>query len=237
MTCHLNPPDLSAILQRPDCWRGDFSSAAAAASSGWRALDAVLPERGWVLSSVTELWVADPGRGEISLLLPHLANTTAQGLAAVLIDPPHVPYAPAWQAAGVALPQLVLIRSGGHGERLWAFEQSLREPGCGCVLAWFTQAPADVHCRRLKLAAAEGGGTGFLLRAPTGAVGSPFQVRLAVDAAADGVMVRVLKCRGTPVAAPIMLPYPKGVSNHALARPALSGLTPQRPAKPVVVPG
>jgi protein ImuA len=52
---------------------------------------------------VSELVLPQPGSGELTLLLPLLAEQTRRGQRVYLIKPPAVPYAPAWRNAGVQL--------------------------------------------------------------------------------------------------------------------------------------
>ncbi|MBM3116794.1 translesion DNA synthesis-associated protein ImuA [Jeongeupia naejangsanensis] len=201
---------LGDVLKHPAIWRGDGrATVPACVPSGHPALDAVLPGGGWPLASVTEIVAARPGTGELALLWPMLRHCTGQSIC--LIQPPLLPYAPAWAAAGIALERLVWLRPGDAAGALWAMEQTLREPGCGAVLGWIDGVD-DRAARRLLLASREGGACGFLLRTRPGQT-SPLPLRLGVDALPGGVAVRVLKRRGPPLVPPIMLTE----TSHALA--------------------
>ncbi len=79
--------------------------------------------------------------GELALLLPTLARMTQAGGTVVVIAPPYIPYAPAWQAAGVDLAHLEIVEAAPR-DALWAFEQCLRSGACAAVLGWPRQADA-----------------------------------------------------------------------------------------------
>src|SRR5262245_4476208 len=63
-------------------WRANDLSPtgwAGIVSSGHTALDAELPGNGWPQGALTELMVDVPGRGELSLLIPAVAQATQAG--------------------------------------------------------------------------------------------------------------------------------------------------------------
>ena len=94
-------PALAAVLSNPAIWRGgDCAPEPAALPSGFPALDAMLPGRGWPGGALTEIVLEREGIGEIRLTLPALARLQAQGRDIAWIAPPHVPYAPALAAQG-----------------------------------------------------------------------------------------------------------------------------------------
>jgi len=127
------------------------------------------------------------GVGAVTLLLPTMAALTARRRHVVLVDPPYVPYAPALAAAGVALPWLLVVHSGNEpgeplarADALWASEQVLSCRGCGLALMWADGRLSITELRRLKLAAARGGGTGVVYRpAAALAEASAAELRLA----------------------------------------------------------
>src|SRR5206468_2821205 len=85
---------LAAVLANPAIWRGgDCAPEPAAMPSGFPALDAVLPGRGWP-QALTEILLAREGIGEIRLTLPALVHLQAGNRDVVWIAPPHLPYAP-----------------------------------------------------------------------------------------------------------------------------------------------
>lgn len=227
-----------ADLHHPALWRGDslLHSTQPVRPSGHTALDAVLPGGGWPLGTVTELCLPRPGVGELALLAPALAALSQGGAQLLLIAPPHPPYAPAWAAQGIALERLLWVRTTQTREAQWVCEQALREPACGAVLVWQAGPLPERDARRLKLAAAVGGGCGFVLRSGSPATHSPFPLRLALEGAVGGLTLRVLKRRGPPLASPLFLPlFPAHDDTrhpHAVAgTPSSPSGTRNRPAR------
>ena len=105
------PASLAALLSHPAIWRGgDCAPEPAALATGFAALDAVLPGRGWPGAALTEIAIAREGIGELSLMLPALARLTRERRDIVWVAPPHLPYAPALVAAGVDPARLVIVR-------------------------------------------------------------------------------------------------------------------------------
>ncbi|WP_035051557.1 translesion DNA synthesis-associated protein ImuA [Andreprevotia chitinilytica] len=219
---------LRDVLRHPAIWQGNAGGMTAGdvLASGFATLDAVLPGGGWPRTAVTELLVTRPGSGELALLWPMLARLSRQA-ALVLVNPPLIPYAPAWQQAGLRLQRLIRVQPPSVAEALWTMEQALRESSCGAVLGWFCGGVDDRAARRLQLAAREGGGCGLLVRAgrmPQAAVdGLPLPLRLAVSPAPQGWQVRVLKRRGLPLTEPVLLSFQEG--HHALAGARIAATT------------
>lgn len=162
--------------------------------TGHAALDALLPQGGWPRRSLCELLVPADGVGEIALLAPLLARMTADARPVVLIAPPYLAYAPAWQAQGVDLRWLMLVQASGK-QALWAFEQCLRSAACGAVLGWTRDADARV-LRRLQVAADTGECMGFAIRDQRH-LANPSPAPLRLQQVEGRWHVR--KCRGAPV--------------------------------------
>lgn len=160
-------------------------------------LDAALPGGGWQSGTIVELMPAETGIGELSLLMPALAQLTRAERYIALISPPYIPFAPALLRHGVRLDRLLVIRTEKPGDTLWAFEQTLRCKSFGAVLAWPAQIK-DREVRRLQLAAEAGGSIGFLYRPQAAArQASPAALRLKLQPMATGGLdVEILKCRG-----------------------------------------
>jgi hypothetical protein len=199
-------PAVRALLSHPAIWRGDdVAPEPAALSTGFRALDDVLPGGGWPGNALTEVLLAREGIGELRLMLPALAKLTREGRDVVWIAPPHRPYAPALAAAGIVLPRLALVRCRDAREASWAFEQALRAPECGAAFAWLAERD-ERTLRRLALAAREGRTFGVLWRRPgvsAQAIAAPLRLGLESD---DGKLsVRILKRRGGEVARPVRI--------------------------------
>jgi hypothetical protein len=188
------PPSLDALLSARTVWRAGRSSASAPVGepSGHDELDALLPTGGWPRGALTELLLPADGVGELALLLPTLARLTGDGGLVALVAPPYLPYAPAWQAAGVDLRRLEIVRADARGA-LWAFEQCLRSAACAAVLGWPPQADAQA-LRRLQAAADSGECLGFVFRDCRHA-GNPSPAALRLEQAEGAWHVR--KCRGS----------------------------------------
>ncbi|MDX1432702.1 MAG: translesion DNA synthesis-associated protein ImuA, partial [Gammaproteobacteria bacterium] len=165
-------------------------------STGFAALDAVLPDGGWPMHALTEIVAPREGGGELRLALPALATLATRGRWLAWVGPPYVPYAPALAAAGVVLERLLWIRSVSPAEQLWSAEQALRSGACGAVLVWPSRAQPR-GLRRLQLAAEDGRAWALVFRgeAPPGEA-TPASLRLRVAPSARGLAVEVQKCRG-----------------------------------------
>lgn len=201
--------DLAAALPAGSLWPASRLARPGAAvhPTGFAALDAELPGGGWPASALIELLAERPGVGELSLLLP-LLGATPPGRWIVCLAPPLLPYAPALAGAGVPLARLLLVRTGRREDLLWSARQALLSGACACVLAW-TPHIDNGALRRLQLAAAEGATPLFLFRPPGAAAQpSPAVLRLALNPHPHGLQVRILKRRGPPAAAPLLLALP-----------------------------
>ncbi|MFO1324674.1 MAG: translesion DNA synthesis-associated protein ImuA [Burkholderiales bacterium] len=199
-------PALTALLAHPAIWRGDdVAPEPAAVPSGFAALDAALPGRGWPQGALTEFLLEREGIGEIRLTLPALARVQAAGRDVVWIAPPYRPYAPALAQGGIDLARFHVVRCAAGKDALWAFEQALRAPECGAAFAWLPTHD-ERALRRLQVAAREGRTWGVLWRRPGqrgGAAAAPLRLALAEQ---DGrLAVRVLKRRGAELAQPVLL--------------------------------
>ena len=233
----------------PDClravvWRGDALDRPVdtAWPSGFAALDAQLPGGGWPRRVLTELLLPHPGVGEIRLLSPSLVATQQQGRLVMLFDPPENLSAQALAQLGFDIAQLLVVHTRARvipgSDSLWAFEQALKSGHVGALLAWLPPRLRADRLRRLQLAAHAHDGPAFVLREwaaqqrPTAA-----PLRLALRAGgADTLQVRVLKRRGPPLEAPIVLTLPPVLSQalreQALRRQQDAGLPAPRVIEP-----
>ncbi|GAA4863169.1 translesion DNA synthesis-associated protein ImuA [Luteimonas vadosa] len=184
---------LDAMLSAQTVWRAGRLPVAASGGepTGHAGLDALLPQAGWPRGALTELLLPADGVGELAIVLPTLARLTSAGGIVALVAPPYLPYAPAWQAAGVDLRHLHVIEADARGAA-WALEQCLRSAACAAVLGW----PRHVDgpgLRRLQVAADSGDCLGFVFRDARHAVNpSPAALRLEYG----GGAWHVRKCRG-----------------------------------------
>ena len=193
---------LQELLDDPRLWRaGRQGRHWPTLSSGYPALDALLPGGGWPATMLTEVAVEHWGSGELALFLPLLARVSGAGEARgtgwiAWVSPPFLPYAPALAAAGVDLSRVLLVRGRDDAETLWAAEQALHSGSCGIVLAWAGRADGR-RLRRLQLAA-EGGRTPLVLFRPPAALASPSPaaLRISLVAGAGGACLHLVKHRG-----------------------------------------
>lgn len=186
---------LSNLLDARQVWRGHAAPVTEGEQpTGWAALDAVLPTRGWPDAALTEILLPADGVGELRLLLPTLARLTQGHRPVVLVAPPYAPCAMGWRQHGVNLRQLEIVDTEEQ-HVLWAAEQCLRSGSCAAVLAWPQQAD-DRSLRRLQVAADTGRALAFVFRDRKHlANASPASLRLELEDAPRTV-IRVRKCRG-----------------------------------------
>ena len=192
---------LDTLLAARTLWHAGRSTAIAADGepTGHAALDALLPQ-------VLELYL--DGAVDTHLLKPLArvlmrwpTDTRHAERAVPLIAPPYIPYAPAWQAAGVDLALLEIVEAAPR-DALWAFEQCLRSGACAAVLGWPVQADGPA-LRRLQIAADSGECLGFALRERRHAA-NPSAAALRLEAVRDSrgaTAWQVRKCRGGPAPA------------------------------------
>lgn len=197
---------LQPLFERGRLWRGQGNALPRSAlPTGFAALDEVLPGGGWPMAALSEILLPADGVGEWQLLWPLLARLSAQGGRIVLVAPPYVPFAPAWAATGIALPQLQVVQTDDDRNAMWVAEQCLRSAACAAVVCWPRQGDPRT-LRRLQLAAETGQCQGFAMRA-AGAAVQPSMAALRILIEADPPQWRVLKCRGgNPPARAVPLP-------------------------------
>ena len=186
---------LEQLLQHPALWRGRSVAPLATFSTGFAALDQVLPGGGWPRTGLIEVLTARQGVGELRLWLPALValSQAPEARWCAFIGPPFEPFAPAFAAAGVCLEKLLIVRPS---QPLWAAEQALLSGACDLVLAWVASAAAH-DLRRLALATEHGRSAAVIFRPVTAqAQSSPAQLRLAVQPVPDGLQLRLIKSRG-----------------------------------------
>lgn len=151
-------------------------------STGFAALDSLLPHGGFENGTLVE-WLADgAGCGAVTLSLSVAARALEEGGACVVIDPGQKFYPPAAAELGIPLERMIVVRPSGPRLTLWAWEQALRFRGVAVTLGEMGPL-SDRPFRRLQLAAEAGGGLGFLVRpAACRAEPSWAAVRLGVSA-------------------------------------------------------
>jgi hypothetical protein len=198
---------LDHVLQHPALWRGSQYAKVALESvpTGFAELDTLLPGGGWPRAALTELLVGQPGIGELRLLVPALARLSRHDKWLVLVAPPYVPYAPAFEALGIDLSRLIVVGTRSDAETLWAAERCLRSGVCAAVIAW----PGPTHersLRRLQSAAEQGQGMGVVfspLRCAAQPSPAPLRIQLASER--SQLNLHILKRRGGGWTAPLTL--------------------------------
>jgi hypothetical protein len=187
-------PKLARLLEHPAIWRGRSAARKSGLSTGFAALDELLPDKGWPRTGLIEILVSRFGSGELSLLLPALAALTRTAAArwCVWVAPPLMPFAPALVRRGVVLERVAIV---GGARPVWAFEQTLGSGACDAVLAWAAR-PRLRELRRLQLAAERGRTLGVLFRPRHVARESSAAVlRLALEPRPNGARITLLKGR------------------------------------------
>lgn len=236
-----SPPPLPAGV-----WFADriADGGVAALPSTFPELDAQLPGGGWPLGMLTELIAREPGVGELRLLVPVLRRLTRERKVAILLGPPHVPYAPALAAFGIDLDYLIVVQAAQAADRLWAVEQALRSASFGTLLAWLPHpGTRPEHLRRMQLAAQGTRGPVFLFRQlPAQFESSPSPLRLLLlPRPGQTLSVQLLKRRGPVLAQPLLIALPQPPATLRPGRPAAPAVPadapgPQGPVAPHRVP-
>lgn len=186
---------LARLLEHPGIWRGRSAAHQRGLPTGFAALDAYLPGKGWPRTGLIEILVSRFGSGELYLLLPALAALTRAAAArwCVWVAPPLMPFAPALASQGIALDRVAVV---GGARPLWALEQALGSGACDVALAWARQ-PKAREIRRLQLAAERGRTLGVLFRPRRAArEASAAVLRLSLEPITAGVRITLLKGRG-----------------------------------------
>ncbi len=207
-------PALAAQLANTHVWRaGELGSASLqVVDTAYAALNAVLPGGGWPLGALVEVLQPQAGQHEWGLIAPALASLQAQAPAKLmlLVGPPYLPFGPALGARQLDLQRLLCVRAG-QGQApalLWATREALQCADVAAVLAWLPDA-RSAHLRRLQIAAHAHGKLLFVfrpLRAQNESSPAPLRLRLEGAAGdAGNLLVHVLKRRGPPLAAPLLL--------------------------------
>ena len=180
-------------------------------SSGWPALDAVLPGGGWPVGGLVEVLQARVQAPVWQLLAPGLAQAVRQQAGPlVLVGSPYPVFTPGLAARGLPSQRLLWVRAQANASRLWATEQALRCAEVAAVLAWLPQV-LSADLRRLQLVAQRHRRLLFVLRPDTVRTqASPAPLRLAL-APGEAPEVHVLKRPGPPLAAPVCLPQQPAV--------------------------
>ncbi len=193
------PANLSSVLVKMPhaIWRASEMAVYKASTlwSGFKELNAELPNDGWPRSSLIELLVQQAGIGEMQLLKRALA-TIAKSQRIVLIQPSHTPNGLTCQNWNLPAERLMWIKTKVTADALWTVEQILKNGSFGAVLLWQTNILAEA-LRRLNLAA-QTTDTYFFLMRPVSAQKdtSPTPLRLSVRLERAGINVEIVNRQG-----------------------------------------
>ena len=196
---------LDKLLENPRVWRGrNQTQQKAGLASGYPELDRHLPGGGWPTEALTEILTEQYGIGELRLLMPALAQLSAEDAQSdysepgwiAWVAPPFQPYPPALQQCGIDLSRMLIVRPEDSSEILWSAEQALSSGTCAAVLFWAERLD-DQTSRRLQLAAEKGHSWAIAFR-PMAARLQPSAaaLRLELHSSSDGTCVHILKSRG-----------------------------------------
>ena len=198
-------PSIDKLLENPRLWRGhNQAHVTPGLASGYETLDRHLPGGGWPQCSLTEILVEHYGIGELSLLMPALAQLSAEDSSAdyaepgwiAWVAPPFQPYPPALQQWGIDLSRMLIVRPKDDSEMLWSAEQALSSGTCAAVLLW-PDVLDDQASRRLQLAAEKGNSWAIAFRPPAArAEPSAAALRIELQSNAAGTRLSILKSRG-----------------------------------------
>ena len=201
-------PSLDKLLENPRLWRGhNQTQAIPGLASGYEELDRHLPGGGWPQASLTEILVEHYGIGELRLLMPALAQLSAEDNSADTVNyaepgwiawvaPPFQPYPPALQQWGINLSRILIVRPKDDNEMLWSAEQALASGTCAAVLLW-PEVLDDRAGRRLQLAAEKGNSWAIAFRPPAArSEPSAAALRIELLSSGEGTRLSILKSRG-----------------------------------------
>ncbi len=196
---------LQQVLKRDDIWQASQRvNKGRSIASGYSQLDELLHHSGWPLNRLTEILVSRSHIGEMQLVFPAIAKAMKKGGWLFLIEPPFMPYAPAWLKADIDIQKMIIIKSCQGNNWLWAAEQIIANKGTCTSLFW---PPKDnlsnKVLKRLQLAAKQGSGLNFIFRSlSVASQSSPASLRLVVnryenhDREERKIVVEVLKQNG-----------------------------------------
>ena len=195
-------------------WRaGELGSASLQTlATGYAALDQALPGAGWPQGALIEILQPQAGVYEWGLLAPALAaaQQAAPAQLVVLVGAPYLPFGPALGARRLNMQRLLCVQAKNSdvAALLWATRQAVQCDGVAAVLAWLPDA-RGAHLRRLQIAAHAHNKLLFVFRPlPAQHESSPAPLRLLLEGTvseAGNLQVHLLKRRGPPLAAPVLL--------------------------------
>ena len=153
-------------------WRGNTAQQQLKAQqkyikTGFEALDKALHGNGWPSKALTEIGLSHGGIGELRMLLPALRALQENSLQTniILVNPPYLPFAPAWEKEGIQIDKLTVVKTNNIQDTLWSMEQSINAACCAAVLGWTGSYNLTTQAlRRLQLATEKSQTWNVLLR-------------------------------------------------------------------------
>ncbi|MFC1748418.1 SulA-like leucine-rich domain-containing protein [Pseudomonadota bacterium] len=140
-------------------------------STGYAALDIMLPHGGWPVGAITEIFCPDDRDFALPLVLPALAHLSQTQRWLTLVSPPNTPSSMQLRRAGVDSSHLLMIHPHATTNGLWAVEQALRAGTSSAVLSWVNSADYRTM-QDLRGAALAGNSCGLVFR-PDWAINQP----------------------------------------------------------------
>ncbi len=185
------------LRNQTSVWRGrQIANAETGIPTGFPELDALLPGGGWPAGALVNLELPGIGIGELTLLLPAMAALSRQERHIVWLAPPHRPYAPGLQQAGIELGQLLVVACPQPADLPWALEKLLHSGCCGMALAWPRQRLAAHQSRRLQLAAEAGNALAVLFTIGHASPGYA-ALQIGLQRRTGGLLLDIRKARGS----------------------------------------
>jgi protein ImuA len=132
-------------------------------SSGCKALDELLPERGFCRGTLVEWLSVGEGVGAGTLALLAAERACRDGGTLAVFDRRREFCPPAAVRLGIEPEKIVVIHADTTADEHWGIDQALRSPAVAAVLAW-PEKLDDRTFRRWQLSAEEGGCLALLLR-------------------------------------------------------------------------
>lgn len=196
----------TALLNSSGLWRArDLKTRrstvySSTQSTGFKQLDELLVDGGWPRAGLLDILCDRYGIGELRLLSSALVRPSSEARWTVLINPPYVPYAPAFQALGINVNDLIVVHPSSHTEALWSLEEAVRSGSSQTVLAWLNERDLqDKQLRRIQAKSKEHEVLSVLFR-PLAAEQrpSPSELRLKIEkqTADRELTVSIVKRRG-----------------------------------------
>ncbi len=132
-------------------------------STGYAALDIMLPHGGWPVGAITEIFCPENNDFALPLVLPALASLSQTQRWLTLVSPPNAPSPQQLRAAGIDLSHMLMIHPHATTNGLWAVEQALRAGTSSAVLSWVSNTDHRAM-QDLRGAALAGNSCGLVFR-------------------------------------------------------------------------